>query len=116
MSKYIYGVLIVLLVAEGILLTYKRCVINERDMTIGLLRAEKQQCDFAAMVQNERIEAYRISLTEAKQQMSRQAAQITKLANEKRVHVVETLIDNGTCEQRLKLIEEQINEYCKYNS
>jgi Tfp pilus assembly protein PilN len=114
MNKYIYGALtLLLLICLGII-AYQRSEIAEQELAIGLLRSEKQQCEFASKVQNERIEAYKANLEEARKTARAQEARIAQLANNKRVEVVEKLINDDTCEQRLKLIEEQINEFCKF--
>jgi Tfp pilus assembly protein PilN len=116
MNKYIYGALGLILLTLIAVLLYQRSELSEQELTIGLLRSEKQQCEFASKVQNERIEAYKANLEEARKTARAQEARIAQLANNKRVEVVEKLMNDDTCEQRLKLIEEQINAFCKFDN
>jgi hypothetical protein len=88
--------------------------LKSRNQEINLLQSEKHRCEIVSEIQSNKIKMYKDKVDEAKEEARVQSAQIESLANENRVRIVEKLIKDDSCEQKLRLIEQQIEDFCKY--
>jgi predicted nucleic acid-binding Zn-ribbon protein len=61
--------------------------------------------------QNTLIEAYRLDIENAKAEVYTKTVTITEYAEKERIKVIERLVKDNSCEERLRIIEEEINAF-----
>lgn len=85
--------------------------IVKQSRDIGDLDAKLLSCALSLSAQQEEIEKYKVDMAKAEQEISKKESELAYEMSNKRVKIVEKLIKDPSCENRLNIISEELKSF-----